>query len=194
MKRWTREEIKGLADRLVGQLERWHAEQNRGPLARLRRGLTSATQRDAWPVLGRLFGEIAVDHPVFETVAGCFALYPFENAQPIGNFGETMRQTIPDEKMRDEKEPHTRFRRLLACDSRDEICQHVRYAVRLAKSQDAPVNYRQLFFDLWWWPGWNDRIKAEWAKAYWNVPADQTDLALAGVGAPVEEEAAPMPE
>jgi len=195
MKRCTREEVEELAHRLVGQLEQWHAEQNRGPLVRLRRALSEATQHDAWPVLGKLFGELAVGHPVFETVAGCFALYPFEEAPPIGNFGETMRRTVPDEKMRDEKEPHTRFRRLLACDSRDDICQHVRHAVRLAKSlaksKDVPINYRQLFVDLWWW---NDRTKIEWAKAYWSVPAGAADFPLAGVGTPVEEEPAPMPE
>jgi CRISPR type I-E-associated protein CasB/Cse2 len=190
MKRWTREEIQGLADRLVAQLERWHAEQNRGPLARLRRGLSGATQGDAWPVLGWLFGELALDHPVFETVAGCFALYPSEKAPPVGNFGETMREAMGD-KMSDEKEPHTRFRRLLACDSRDEICEHVRYAVRFAKAQDAPVNYRQLFLDLWWW---NDRTKVEWAKAYWRVPAEPPGFGLAGLGTPVEEEPVPMPE
>ncbi len=194
MKRLRREEVQELADRLVGQLERWHAEQNRGPLARLRRGLSETTQQDAWPVLGRLFGEFAVGNPVFETVAGCFALYPFEKAPPIGNFGETVGRTIPDEKMRDEKEPHTRFRRLLACDSRDDICQHVRHAVRLAKSKDVPINYRQLFLDLWWWPGFNNRIKIDWAKAYWSVPTDVTDFTLAGVGVPVEEEPVPMPE
>ena len=95
--------------------------------------------------------------------------------------------------MRDEKEPHTRFRRLLACDSRDEICQHVRHAIRFAKSQSAPVNYRQVFVDLWFWQ-WREHTKVEWAKVYWSVPADEAVLALGGVGAPVEEEPAPMPE
>jgi CRISPR type I-E-associated protein CasB/Cse2 len=187
-----RDEVEKLAGRLVGQLERWHTEQNRGPLARLRRGLSDATRRDAWPVLGRLFGELAVDHPVFETVAGCFALYPFESAPAVGNLGETMRRAMPEEKMRDEKESHTRFRRLLACDSRDEICQHVRHAIRFAKSQSAPVNYRRLFVDLWSWQ-WSERTKVEWAKAYWAVPAE-AGFTLAGVGAPVEEEPAPTPE
>jgi len=191
MKRWTREDLQELAERLIGQLERWHTEQNRGPLARLRRGLSEATRPDAWSVLGRLFGELAVGHPVFETVGGCFALYPFEKAPPIGNFGETMRRTMPDDKMRDDKEPHTRFRRLLACDGQDAICQHVRHAVRLAKSKDAPVNYRQLFMDLWWW---NDRTKVEWAKAYWQVPAEAPGFTLAGLGTPVQEQPTPMPE
>jgi hypothetical protein len=191
MKLWTSEEVKKLADRLVGKLEQWHADQNHGPLARLRRGLSEATQHEAWPVLGGLFGELAIDHPVFETVAGCFALYHLEAEPPIGNFGDTMRRTMPDEKMRDEKEPHTRFRRLLACDSRDEICLHVRHAVRLAKSKDAPVNYRQLFVDLWWW---NDGTKVEWAMAYWQVPAEPGGFSLAGVGTPIEETPTLMPE
>jgi hypothetical protein len=55
------------------------------------------------------------------------------------------------------------------------------------------VDYRQLFLDLWFWPGWDDRTKVEWAKAYWHVPADAA-FALAGVGTPVEEEPAPLPE
>jgi CRISPR type I-E-associated protein CasB/Cse2 len=96
--------------------------------------------------------------------------------------------------MREEKEAHTRFRRLLACADCDEICKHVRHAIRLAESakpQAVNVNYRQLFVDLWWW---NDYTKIAWAKAYWHVPADANDFALAGVGTPVEEEPAPMPE
>src|SRR5208337_1599579 len=98
------------------RLERWDADQDRGSLARLRRGLSEATRHEASPVLGWLFGELGVCHPVFETVAGCFALYPCEKALAIGNFGQTMRDVMGD-KMREEKEPHNRFRRLLACDS-----------------------------------------------------------------------------
>ena len=183
--------VRDLAERLVSQLERWHKEHNSGPLARLRRGLSERTRFDACPILGRMFGKLAIGHPVFETVAGCFALYPFEEAPAVGNFGQTMRQTMPKEKMQEEKEPHNRFRRLLACDSQKEVCVHVRHAVRLAKSKDAPVNYRQLFVDLWWW---NERTKIEWAKDYWNVPPEAAALALAGVGTPVEEEPGPTPE
>jgi CRISPR-associated protein Cse2 family len=192
MKRATQEEVLEWADRLVSRLERWHAEGDRGPLARVRRGLSEATRHEAWPVIGRLFGELGVGHPVFETVAGCFAVYPSENGLAIGNFGETMRDVMGN-KMREEKEPHTRFRRLLACDSQDEICHHVRHAVRLAKSKDAAINYRQLFVDMWWW---NDRPnpKVEWAKDYWHVPVEPPERGIAGVGTPVEEESAPMPE
>lgn len=187
----TREELQEQADRLVTRLEKWHQQQDRGVLARLRRGLSETTRQEAWTVLGTYFGPIAIGNPVYETVAGCFALYPFATTPSIGNFGETMREVMGD-KMGKQDETHTRFRRLLACASQDEICQHARHAVRLAKShqQPVPINYRKLFQDLWWWNEWR---KVEWAKAYWAVPAD-ADFALSGVGVPVAEEPVPMPE
>lgn len=200
------EEVRERADELVKRLERWHERQDRGVLARLRRGLSETTRQEAWTVLGPYFGPMAVGCPVYETVAGCFALHPVK-WEPVDdpkeearrNFGWTFLNTRlaePDgkKKMQDEKEPHTRFRRLLACSNSREICQHVRHAIRLAKSakpQAVGVNYRQLFVDLWWW---NDYTKVAWARTYWKVPADATDFTLAGVGTPVEEEPAPMPE
>ncbi len=184
------EEVRGLADRLVTRLEQWHQRQDRGVLARLRRGLSETTRSEADMVLGQFFGQLAVGHPVYETVAGCFALHPLPSALGIGNFGETMRAVMGD-KMSKPEESHARSRRLLACSDRDEICQHVRHAIRLARSKEAKVNYRALFEDLWWW---NDWTKIAWAKAYWKVPADASDVTLAGVGAPVEEEPVPMPE
>jgi CRISPR system Cascade subunit CasB len=184
------EEVRELADRLVALLEHWHERQDRGVLARLRRGLSETTRQEAWTVLGPYFGPMAVDNPVYETVAGCFSLHPIVPAPHIGNFGETLSKVMGD-KMREEKEAHTRFRRLLACSDSKEICEHVQHAIRLAKSREASVNYRQLFVDLWWW---NDYTKIAWAKAYWNVPADATHFTLAGVGTPVKEEPAPMPE
>jgi CRISPR type I-E-associated protein CasB/Cse2 len=196
-------EVQKRAEELVKKLEEWHERQDRGVLARLRRGLSETTQHEAWTVLGPWFGPMAVDNPVYQTVAGCFSLNPViwvphddpkEDAKR--NFGWTFleaRLAEPEgkKKMRDEKEPHTRFRRLLACSDRDEICQHIRHAIRFVKSKEKEVNYRKLFEDLWWW---NDYTKIAWAKAYWNVPADTTDFALADVGTPAEQEAVPMPE
>lgn len=183
------EEVQRLAGRLVTRLEQWHRQQDRGVLARLRRGLSETTRQEAWTVLGPYFGAIAIGHPVYETVAGCFALHPVVTA-PDANFGETMRKVMGD-KMWEGKQTHARFRRLLACSDRDEICRHVRHAIRLAKSKEASVDYRRLFLDLWWW---NDQTKVEWAKSYWNVPVDAAGFSLAGVGTPVDEEPVPMPE
>ena len=208
------------AYKLVSLLERWHRDEQRGPLARLRRGLSEATRQDAWSMLGPWFGEKAVNNRVFETVAGCYALHPLVwadngNAEVWSqdrcaiirpkewathpkddakrNLGWTYRQVMPEEKMEDDTEPHTRFRRLLACGAREEICEHVRHAIRLAKSKEVAVNYRQLFVDLWWWEN-NDRAKVSWAKAYWAVPTAPAGLgAYAGMG-DVGDDTEPAPE
>lgn len=87
----TANEVQSFAERLVKQLEKWHADQNRGPLAKLRRGLSQTTRHEASFVLGRLFGPVAVGHPVFETVGACFALHPIAAQPKLGNFGKTMR-------------------------------------------------------------------------------------------------------
>jgi CRISPR type I-E-associated protein CasB/Cse2 len=196
-------DVRERADQLVTRLEKWHERQDRGVLARLRRGLSRTTQQEAWTVLGPWFGPTAVDCPVYQTVAGCFALHPviwtpLDDAREEAkrNFGWTFREARLAEpegnkKMRDEKEPHTRFRRLLACSDTNEISEHIRHSVRLVKSKEKDVNYRKLFEDLWWW---NDWTKIAWAKAYWSVPADVAEFTLAGVGTPVAEEPAPMPE
>ena len=64
------EEVRERADGLVRRMEQWHERQDRGVLARLRRGLSETTRQEAWTVLGPYFGPMAVDNPVYETVAG----------------------------------------------------------------------------------------------------------------------------
>ena len=187
----TGEQVKEYADKLVSQLERWHNGQNRGPLAKLRRGLSETTRHEASFVLGRLFGPVAVGNRVFETVAGCFAAHPIAARPRIGNFGAAMRR-IMGEKMAKEHEPHARFRRFLACGSQEEICRHIPHAVRLAASREVSVDYRRLFQDLWWW---NDRVKIEWAKAYWEAPDQPEEHSLVGKGVLVpEDETFPISE
>ena len=180
-------QVQDLADELVSQLEHWHVQQNRGPLAKLRRGLSAATRHEACFVLGQYFGPAAVGGPladVYRTVAGCFALYPEGSSRGAGNFGATMRAAMGD-RMDVNEETHSRFRRLLGCGTREEICRHVPHAVRLAKSKEAKVDYRKLFEDLWFW---GDRVKVAWTQAYWKTP-EPTEMELGEKGELVEEDA-----
>jgi CRISPR type I-E-associated protein CasB/Cse2 len=181
------ERVQNYANGLVSQLERWHEDQNRGPLAKLRRGLSATTRHEASFVLGQYFGIEAVGDPlgeVYRTVAGCFALYPEGNARDAGDLGATMRAVMGD-RMSNQDETHGRFRRLLSCASRDEICRHVPHAVRLAKSKEAKVDYRKLFEDLCFW---GDQVKIEWTKSYWRAP-EPAETEPGGIGEPVEEDA-----
>ena len=182
-------QVAAYAEKLVGQLERWRDRQDRGTLAKLRKALSPATAHEAWFVLGGFFGTEAINHPVFETVAGCFAYHPQESKQsPPSDFGTSMRDAMLADgcDLRSAEESHARFRRLLACSGREEICRHVRHAIKWVNSRKRPVeiDYRTLFKDLWWW---SDKTRIRWARSYFEVPDEAASEDLAGAGVINEE-------
>lgn len=160
------------AEDVVRKLKAWHADDERGKFALLRHVFFDAPYR-AWEVL-RHFGTQAIGHPVYETVAGCFAHHRRKDWCPddpgMKNFGATCREIAEGREDKPDEDGNrrfdARFRRLLACDTQEETCEVVRQLIRLARSADVRVNYRRLFYDLWWW---NKRTKTEWAREYWET-------------------------
>lgn len=155
------------ATRFVEALRR--AQNDRGKMASLRRGLSPATVMDAWPVVSALGGQIGQPgESVHVDIAALFATHPQEsNAR---NFGETCRaiasagspdNTIPESHER-------RFRRLLASDRAEDLSAQLRTWVRLAGSKGVGVNYQNLFDDLAWWNSSADRIRVRWARSFWR--------------------------
>jgi CRISPR system Cascade subunit CasB len=97
-----------------------------------------------------------------EVIAGLFAYHPDETDE--GNLGTTFR------RLKEENDSfEARFVRLLACDY-DEICDRLRPVILAAKAKGIVVNYERLFTDLSYW---GDRVKADWAREYWGVPAEE---------------------
>ena len=170
-----------IADAVVRKLTQWHDADDRAKFALLRHVFFDSPHR-AWEVV-RHFGPQAIGHPVYETVAGCFAHHRRKESCPddasLRNFGTTCREIAESRDDNPDKDGNrrfdARFRRLLACDTKQEICEVVRQIIRLARSSGVPVNYRRLFCDLWWWSA---RTKIEWAKEYWSVPTPN-ELGLA---------------
>ena len=169
------------AAQFVGALRR--VREDRGKLAALRRGLSSATVMDAWPVVAGLGGDIGQPgESVFVDIAALFATHPEEsNAR---NFGETCRAVaLADSSDGNLSESHERrFRRLLACGDASDVADQLRTWVRLASSKGAGVNYESLFADLWNWRWYADEIRVNWARAFWRsgemtVPEPSTPAA-----------------
>lgn len=131
-------------------------KEDRGAMADLRRALNPVQRHRAWPLLARFGG---IDDPRYETVAGLFAYHPDETSS--GNLGTTCRRLSGDHNTFE-----GRFRRLLACD-RNDICEHIRPVVLAARAKGIPVNYEQLFADLFYW---SDAVKARWAAEFWGAP------------------------
>lgn len=155
------------ATRFVEALRR--AQNDRGKMASLRRGLSAATVMDAWPVVAALGGQIGQPgESVHVDIAALFATHPQElNAR---NFGDTCRAialadssdaTIPESYER-------RFRRLLACDRAQDLSGQLRAWIRMAASKRIGVNFEVLFDDLDWWNSSADRIRVRWARSFWR--------------------------
>lgn len=157
---------------------------DRGRLAELRRGLSPTTEHQAWPALGALAGSRAFEpnrHLIYQTVGALFALHPAHKA--IGNLGVTCRHLRKETNPQKEDPFDRRFRRLLACDSLEDLRDQLVRIVKMAKSADKAVDYFQLFKDMTWFRANPQRVKVEWAREYWSAPR------LEGV-----DEPAPAPE
>lgn len=159
----TKRTPKERAADFVGALRR--ARNDRGKMAALKHGLTDnpRLQVDAWPVIAGLGGDI--DEP-FITIAALYASHPEEsNAR---NFGDTCRRIAQGDGTDVAESFERRFRRLLACDSVNDVIGQLRSWVRLAASKRVGVNYASLMNDLLWWNRSADRTRVEWARSFWQ--------------------------
>jgi CRISPR system Cascade subunit CasB len=151
--------------RLLERLRKY--KDDRGMMANLRCVHVENKKHRAWPALSRL--GVAINDSVSAFVAGLFAVHPEEAA--TGNFGDTCKaieKQRGDERSDDNKLTPTerRFQHLLTAETEAELHDRVLRLVLMAKSQGVPVNYAKLEFDL---KAWGDRIKINWATAFWAV-------------------------
>lgn len=157
----------------VARLERW--KDDRGALANLRCALRSQPElrRRAWPLIAQLTSltnKVGYEDSmlvVYETVAALWAADP-ESHRSVGNFGVTCCQLRGDNPTFD-----MRFRRLLACDDRGEMCERLVPVALAAQKKSFAVDYDALFGDLQFFAGdGRDRVRIRWAQAYWGTPAE----------------------
>ncbi len=154
-------------------LERLHQHRdNRGLMANLRCVLVANKKHRAWPALHRL--GVSADKERLAFIAGLFATHP-EDSDKAGNFGRTC-EAIQKKRGENNKEAkltptERRFQHLLAAE-KSELPNRVLRMVLMAKSQNVPVNYKQLETDMKFW---NDRTKNEWAAAFWTSGAQSNE-------------------
>jgi CRISPR type I-E-associated protein CasB/Cse2 len=158
---------KDAPDRAARFLERLRRiSRDRGKMAALRRAASPATLRQAWPVIHELGEDIGNVGAC--TVAAFYAEHPQEDANAAG-FGATCRRIATD-KGQTPKVPDSfdrRFRRLLACDSPEDVAGQLKAWIRFASAKGIGVNYEKLFWDLLSWRNYSDRVKLDWARGFW---------------------------
>jgi CRISPR type I-E-associated protein CasB/Cse2 len=146
---------------------------DRGIMADLRHGLSRATEYRAWPHIApwcRLDNDR--QRRIWLTTAAGFAIH--QRVAESGNMGATLREiaTGGGRGERGLKTFDARFRRLLACSSAIEVCDHLPGVLRAAERQGVGINFVQLFRDLYYW---SDRVKVSWAREYWAATVTDSD-------------------
>ena len=160
------------AQAFVAYLSGLAGREERGALAALRRGLgrspgtTPETFKYAVPWLSQ--EAVRADEDRYFLVASLFGLHPSSTSE--GNMGATFRQIHREGGHEEGDSLEKRFVALLNAHS-DDLPNHLRHAVAMARSNDVPVNWYQLLCDLRHW-GHPDRfVQRQWATSFWRRAA-----------------------
>jgi len=149
------------------------ARDDRGTLADLRHGFSPATEHRAWPHLAAWGVNLRNDtqRAIWLTIAAGFAT--LKETRRCGNMGATMRRLAGG----DLESFDGRFRRLLACTTKEELCARLPAVIRAAKQKGQAIDFEQLFWDLECWPvsSRGRDVRVDWAQAYWGAPKEEED-------------------
>lgn len=140
---------------------------DRGNRAALRRYWSSATRHQAYPQLGQLNAL----HDARKTIlAALFAEHPMHQAGlSIGKAA----LRLGDRK--DGTHPYdNHFRRLLACDSLDDLAHQLHRLVKRLQRDGIGLDYQMLHKNLNFWANYSDNVKVDLAADFWQAPLAQT--------------------
>lgn len=150
--------------------------EDRGALAALRRGLGQApgTVADMYRyVVPWLPSEASRSQEAAYYLLA--ALFGYHSAQGgTGNMGNHFARTC--ESGADNTAIERRFTALLAAHP-DDLPSYLRQAVSFLRSEEVPVNWHQLFYDVLAWPHPDRYVQKKWANAFWGRSRKETEEA-----------------
>lgn len=143
--------------------------EDRGNRAALRRYWSPTTRHQAYPILGQLF---ALEDKRQTILAALYAEHP--NHQKKISVGKAA-LLLGDRK--EGQHPYdTHFRRLLSCDSTEDLAQQLhRLVKRLSRSRESiGLDYADLLKRLNFWANHHESVKLRWAADFWQAPHTDT--------------------
>jgi CRISPR type I-E-associated protein CasB/Cse2 len=147
---------------------------DRGNRAALRRYWSPTTRHQAYPLLGQL-GALSDDRKTI--LAALYAEQPeHKTGQSVGKAA----LRLGDRK--DGEHPYDRhFRRLLACDSLDDLAQQLHRLVKRLQREGIGLDYAELLKNLNFWANYSEDVKVRWAADFWQAPVEQINTESAEV-------------
>jgi len=153
----------------------YSVRKDRGVMADLRRGFSEDTQQRAWPHIAK-FCDLRKERErkIVQLVSAGFAIHKDKDSAKTGNVGDVMRKiAMGDGTGIDGLSSYeARFRRLLSATDAEELCGFLPGIIKTAEVKSVGINFYQLYKDLWYW---NERIKVDWAAAYWGTTGKGDD-------------------
>jgi len=151
-------------------------QDDRGSISHLKRFWSPATLHYAYPILGRLpLSDFKRKDPITAwpdaITAALFAVHPKHQLGGM-SIGKAA-LSLGDRK--EDKHPYdSHFRRLLACESLEEVSkQLLKLLRRLDRDREGhPLDYNQVMWDLRNWEKESDKVKTRWAMHFWNTPLE----------------------
>ena len=158
----------------IGYLHSLREKEQRGTLAALRRGLgkVPGSVPETYPiVIPRMpEGTTRWEEEIYFIIASLFAYHPSPEGQ--GDMGAVF-QKVHKESQSESIE--SRFVALLRA-HKDDLPNHLRHAISIAKSHNVPINWAELFTDLRQWNRFDRKTQRKWANSYWkNVKIENGD-------------------
>ena len=147
--------------------------ENRAALAALRRGLgqSPGTVASMYRYVVPWLPENAPpwSEAAYYRIAALFAYHP--DAGGTGNMGAHFARAR--DPQRDNTAIERRFTALLAAHP-DDLDVYLRQAVSFLKSNEVPVNWHQLLFDVLGWGSSSRYVQRQWASTFWGRSARET--------------------
>lgn len=158
----------------VTYLKKLGQNENRGALAALRCGLGrppgSAPEMHRYVMPFLSLGPWTWRNECHYVVAALFALHPESAAH--GNMGDTLHAIHAATRSESIEQ---RFVALLKC-HRDDLFDHLRHAISLARGKSVPIHWEQLFKDICYWESENRRVHRNWSQGFWSEKATPEKL------------------
>ena len=143
---------------------------DRGNRAALRRYWSPTTRHQSYPLLGQL-GALRAGSAITPKaiLAALYAEHP--EAQTGQSVGKAALR-LGDRK--EGEHPYDRhFRRLLACDSLDDLAQQLHRLVKRLHRESIGLDYAELHKNLNYWANYREDVKVRWAADFWQAPIAQ---------------------
>lgn len=140
---------------------------DKGFAARLKRADNPATEAQSWGMLAQFQVNLENDRERLPfALIGAAAARAQISSDGQAGLGIALRGCFEDME-----QAAPRLRRLLACDSTEELCRVLRPLLQLLAQRGRPLCYSRLLRDLLWFSNGGQRVKLRWAQEFYGQPA-----------------------